>query len=121
MAEILKSGRTYTDVRGVVYSNAYMVIDRSTSQALPAPSVTFELNIYKDSASRTSGFQPIFSAAVSMNSTQVAAYLGTPKDTGSTEVPLAFIKKHIYTFLTTELPVVPSVVWDDWQSDGMIP
>lgn len=117
MANILKDTKTYIDIRGVIYDDAYMVIDRSSSQALPVPSVMFDLNIYKDSQSRLDGLQPIFSAQVTMTPANIVAYVGTPKDAADQEVPLSFIKKWIYNFLGTELPAIPSIVWADWKSD----
>lgn len=117
MANILKTDKTYSDIRGVVYDDAYMVIDRSYSQALPNQSVTFDLNIYKDEASRTAGFQPVFTSKVSMTPAQINTYLITPQTANSTESPLGFIRKWIYIFLGTEKPVIDSIVWDDWKSD----
>jgi hypothetical protein len=122
MANILKEGKTYTDVRGVIYNNAYMVVDQSQSRALP-PGIVLTVNIYKDSVSRLVGLQPILSTSLEMNTTNIVTYIGTPKDANVQEVPLDFLKKWIYRFIGTEMPSILGVVWSDWKSDenGGIP
>lgn len=117
MANILKDTKTYIDSRGVVYDDAYMIIDDFVGTNTPTPKFSFTLKIFKDSQAKTDIKEPIFGYGFTMNTAQIVSYLGTPKDANSQEVPVEFAKKHIYIFLGTELPNISTITWTDWVSD----
>lgn len=117
MANILKPDKTYTDSRGVVYDDAYMIIDDFVGTSIPSPSFRFTLKIFKDEQAKTDLKEPIFGYGFTMEAPMIASYLGTPKDAADQEVPVEFAKKHIYIYLGTEMPNVPTIVWSDWISD----
>lgn len=117
MANILKPDKTYTDSRGVVYEDAYMIIDDFVGTSMPSPSFRFTLKIFKDAQAKIDLKEPIFGFGFTMDTQMILTYLGTPKDAADQEIPVEFAKKHIYTYLGTELPDVPTIVWGDWVSD----
>lgn len=117
MANILKENKTYTDVRGVVYGDAYMVVDSFMGNKYPTPRLSFTVQIYKDQAAQQAGNSPVYETGIIMETADIAVYLGTPKDAADQEIPTEFARKHIYLYLGTEQPEIQGVVWGDWISD----
>lgn len=133
MANILKTGKTYTDRRKQEYDNAYMVIDDFLGFQLPDPRLEFTVKIWKDKATKDAytgdplasppvapnrTLIPVYEKKISMNSTDLFTYLSSPVSTpNATEIPKDFILTQLYKFLGTELPDIQGVTWSDWKSD----
>lgn len=117
MANILKEGKTYKDVRGVVYENPYMIVDDTYGSNTPVQTFRFSVKIYANEEAKTGGYEPILLAQIEMSLDHIGAYLVAPKSASSMESPLGFAKKHVYTYLGTETPNLSGVVWSDWKSD----
>ncbi len=117
MANILKDGKTYTDDRGVVYGNPYMVINNTTATSTPIQTFQFSVEIYTSSEAKASGYKPVLSWLLSMTTDDIATYLIAPKTASSTESPLGFARKAVYTYLGTVEPAILGIIWSDWKSD----
>lgn len=117
MANILKEGKTYKDVRGVVYENPYMIIDDTYGSNTPVQTFHFSVKIYADQEAKTGGYEPVLFARIEMLLDHIGTYLVTPKAANAMESPLGFAKKHVYMYLGTEMPNLLGVSWEDWKSD----
>lgn len=117
MANILKEGKSYKDVRGVAYENPYMIIDDTTGSNTPIQSFTFWVKIYADLDAKLGNYEPILSSRINIALDDIGTYLIAPKSAQAMESPLGFAKKHVYIYLGTVMPSLLGVIWSDWKSD----
>ena len=117
MANVLKDGKTYTDVRGVIYTNPYMVLNNTIGVSSPIQTFQFSVEIYASQDAKNSGYQPVLIFNIQISADDINTYLVTPQTTTTSTSPLGLARKAVYTYLGTVEPPIPGVVWSDWKSD----